>query len=36
MGIALAWRRDDTLPALLRLREIAEAVARAWAIEHVT
>lgn len=36
MGIALAWRRDDSLPALLRLREIAEAVARAWAIEHVT
>jgi DNA-binding transcriptional LysR family regulator len=36
MGIALAWRRGDSLPALLRLREIADAVARAWAIEHVT
>jgi len=35
MGIALAWRRGDTLPTLLRLREIAEAVARAWAIERV-
>ena len=36
MGIALAWRRGDTLPTLLRLREIAVAVARAWEIEHVT
>jgi DNA-binding transcriptional LysR family regulator len=35
MGIALAWRRGDTLPTLLRLREIAEAVSRAWEIEHV-
>jgi hypothetical protein len=35
MGIALAWRRGDVLPTLLRLREIAEAVARAWEIEHV-
>ena len=36
MGIALAWRCGDTLPTLLRLREIAVAVARAWEIEHVT
>ena len=35
MGIAIAWRRGDTLPTLERLREIAAAVARAWAIEHV-
>lgn len=27
MGIALAWRRDEELPALRRLREIAEATA---------
>ena len=36
MGIALAWRRGDTLPALLRLRDIADAVAHAWAIEQVS
>jgi DNA-binding transcriptional LysR family regulator len=30
LGIALAWRRGDTLPTLLRLREIAEEVAQAW------
>jgi DNA-binding transcriptional LysR family regulator len=35
LGIALAWRRGDTLPTLLRLREIAEEAARAWEIEHV-
>lgn len=28
LGIALAWRRGDTLPTLLRLREIAETVAQ--------
>jgi DNA-binding transcriptional LysR family regulator len=28
MGIAIAWRRGDTLPTLLRLRELAAAVAR--------
>ena len=33
MGIALAWRRGDTLPTLQRLREIAVAVSRAYEIE---
>jgi DNA-binding transcriptional LysR family regulator len=28
MGIAIAWRKGDTLPTLLRLRELAEAMAR--------
>ena len=28
MGIAIAWRRGDTLPALERLRELAASVSR--------
>ena len=36
LGIALAWRRGATLPTLLRLREVAEEVARAGGSEHVT
>ena len=28
MGIAIAWRKGDTLPTLMRLRELAEAMAR--------
>ena len=27
MGIAIAWRRDDNLPTLQRLRELAAEVA---------
>ena len=33
MGIALAWRRGDRRPALARLRELADTIARAHAIE---
>ena len=33
MGIALAWRRGETLPALHRLTELAAAIARAHEIE---
>jgi DNA-binding transcriptional LysR family regulator len=33
MGIALAWRRGNTLPTLRRLLELAPAVTRAWEIE---
>jgi DNA-binding transcriptional LysR family regulator len=33
MGIALAWRRGETLPALHRLTELAGAIARAHEIE---
>jgi len=33
MGIALAWRRGESLPALDRLRELAAAIARAHEIE---
>jgi hypothetical protein len=31
MGIALAWRRGDTLPTLKRLREVATRAAQAAA-----
>jgi hypothetical protein len=34
MGIALAWRRGENLPALERLRELAGAIARAREIER--
>ena len=33
MGIALAWRRGESLPALDRLRELAAAIVRAHEIE---
>ena len=31
MGIAIAWRRDDNLPTLRRLRELAAELAGARA-----
>jgi hypothetical protein len=33
--IALAWRRGDSVPTLERLREPADAIARAREIERV-
>jgi DNA-binding transcriptional LysR family regulator len=35
MGIAIAWRRGETLPALERLVELAAAISRAHEIERV-